>query len=394
MADSWLEASLYHELGGFRLAVDLAMDREIGILFGPSGSGKSLTLRLLAGLGRPRRGRVVLGGATLHDSDGGVALHPSRRGIGLVFQELALFPHMTARQNVAYGLRGVSRASALGQADRWLHRLHLQGMEGRYPGELSGGQQQRVALARALAAEPALLLLDEPFSALDGPLRRSLRRTLKELHRETGVPMLYVTHQIEDVCALGDRIFFLREGTLSGSLPVESLWRGEAQDTVWQALQWGNLLEGEVIDTPGGPALRWKDRAFRLAPAVRERGERLAFIAPHDIKLLYPGVQVDPTLAPNVVEGTVVERLDMGSTVRLTVEGAGIHWHVEYPGNSYRNMETGEGARVLMAFRCRDVTVLDRRGSARDDLGGSGQEDTEEGGGMGRPAETVHARRQ
>jgi molybdate transport system ATP-binding protein len=329
------EAALEHRLGDFQLKVELALEREIGVLFGPSGAGKSLTLRILAGLVHPRRGEIRLGSRQLLRIPGGPNLPPHSRRIGLVHQHLALFPHLTVLENIAYGLYGPKKER---RALEWLQRMHLGGFEARFPGQLSGGQQQRVALARALAPEPELLLLDEPFSALDSPLKRGLRRELKTLQRETGIPVLYVTHHVEDLCALGQRIFFIREGSLVGSFPMERLWHSGSQAGVWTALGWGTVIQGAVEIRSGIPTLCWPGGSVELPPTVQPMDDITAFVAPQAVKILYPGIPVDPLLAANVMNGTVVERYQVGSIRTLHVAAAGLSWHVEFPSDSYRDL--------------------------------------------------------
>src|SRR5262247_3017741 len=166
---------------GFTLDVTWDAGNEVVALFGPSGAGKTLTLQCLAGLIRPDAGRIVVDDRVLFDSAAGVDLPPQHRRVGYVFQGYALFPHLTVGQNVAFGLRDRPRAARLARAAEVMERLGLGGLAHRRTGELSGGQRQRVALGRALAIDPALLLLDEPLSALDAPLRRSLRDELRAL---------------------------------------------------------------------------------------------------------------------------------------------------------------------------------------------------------------------
>ncbi len=353
----WLEARFEKRIGSFHLQVDLSMEREIGVLFGPSGSGKSQTLRLLAGLSRPDSGQLNLGGRGLLKCPGGCWTPPSGRNIGLVFQELALFPHLTVRDNVAYGLTGIDRRQ---KADQWLERCHLDGYGDRFPHQLSGGQKQRVALARALAPEPDLLLLDEPFSALDAPLRSSLRRELKKLHREIGIPVLYVTHHIEDVCALGERIYFLREGKIARRLPVSDLWDSSSQSSLWDTLGWGNLIHGYVETGPGGLWLSWAEGRLELPPSTTTRGPVTAFMAPHHLKILYPDLPVAPQLAMNIMKGTVVERLDLGSNRRIYIESGGFQWQLECPAEAYQPLALTEGTPVRFAVMPRNICLLER----------------------------------
>jgi molybdate transport system ATP-binding protein len=214
-----------------------------------------------------------------------------------------------------------------------------------------------VALARALAPEPELLLLDEPFSALDGPLKRSLRRELKMLQREAGIPVLYVTHHVEDLCALGQRVFFIREGSLVGSFPLERLWHPGPQAGVWAALGWGTVIQGSVELREGIPTLCWPGGAIELPLPTQPTETVTAFVAPQAVKILYPEIPVDPLLAPNVMSGTVVERYQVGSTRTLHVAAAGLSWHVEFPSDSYRNLNLEEGARVQMSVRSEAIEL-------------------------------------
>jgi molybdate transport system ATP-binding protein len=200
-----------------RLDIDLTIEDGLTVITGPSGAGKSTLLSALAGLLRPQQGRVVVDGEVLVDVDAGVFVPPHRRRVGLVFQSLALFPHKDVLENVAFG---VVEPDARAVAQRWLERMRVGDLARRRPATLSGGEAQRVALARALAARPRLLLLDEPFSALDVPLRRALGQELKALVKETGLPTLLVTHDAGDA-ALADRHLRLEAGHIidDGRIP-------------------------------------------------------------------------------------------------------------------------------------------------------------------------------
>ncbi|HRD28287.1 MAG TPA: ATP-binding cassette domain-containing protein, partial [Caulobacter sp.] len=183
-------------------------------LLGPSGSGKTTLLRILAGLERPDAGAIGFAGEDL------LALPARERRVGMVFQHYALFRHMTVADNIAFGLSVRPRATRPAaheiarRVSDLLRLVQLEGLERRYPSQLSGGQRQRVALARALAIEPRLLLLDEPFGALDARVRRDLRRWLRRVHDETGVTTLFVTHDQEEALDLADRVAILRSGAL------------------------------------------------------------------------------------------------------------------------------------------------------------------------------------
>ena len=199
--------------GPIPLAVDLACGpSELLALVGPSGSGKTTVLRAVAGLYQPRQGHVACGGATWLDIDAGIDVPAHRRRVGLVFQAYALFPHMTALANVMAAMHHRPRAERADRARELLRQVHLDGLEGRRPATLSGGQQQRVAVARALARDPAVLLLDEAFSAVDRRTRRRLHDELRELRGMVSLPIVLVTHDLDECAALADRLCVLDAG--------------------------------------------------------------------------------------------------------------------------------------------------------------------------------------
>jgi molybdate transport system ATP-binding protein len=204
-----------HKALGFRLAVALEFGPGLSVLFGPSGSGKTTILSAIAGLLRPNTGRVTLGNQTLFDAEQGVDLAPNQRRVALVFQSLALFPHLDALGNVAYGVPGKSsKAERYERANAWLTRMRAAHLAHRYPSSFSGGEAQRVALARALASEPRALLLDEPFSALDHALVGELSAELVEHVNSLSLPVVLVTHDRELARELGREVTLLRAGSV------------------------------------------------------------------------------------------------------------------------------------------------------------------------------------
>lgn len=202
----------------FRLDVDFTAPSGVTILFGPSGSGKTTCLRAVAGILTPDEGRISLDERLYFDSASGINLPIQQRRVGFVFQDYVLFPHLTAEQNVAYGIRAAGNSgsqSKTAKRERARELLALFGIEyaaGQYPRELSGGESQRVALARALASDPAIVLLDEPLSAIDAKTRARLLVEIKATQQRTGIPFLYVTHNVAEVIEIGDQVIVLNEG--------------------------------------------------------------------------------------------------------------------------------------------------------------------------------------
>jgi molybdate transport system ATP-binding protein len=230
------------------LAADLCCDGgELLALVGPSGSGKSTILRCLAGLHRPAGGYVRCGAETWFDAAGAIDISPQQRRVGFVFQHYALFPQLSALANVMVALGHLPAGAREAKAREWLARVNLDGLDARRPGELSGGQQQRVAIARALAREPQVLLLDEPFSAVDHVTRRKLLRQLIQLRRSLAIPIILVTHDLEEASLLADRMTVLQHGrTLQTATPAQMLAQ-PCSALVARLTDQPNLFVGKVL---------------------------------------------------------------------------------------------------------------------------------------------------
>lgn len=209
-----LEIIIQKQLRDFSLELNLTTPGGVTVLFGRSGMGKSMTLACVAGLATPDAGRIVVNGQTFFDSEAGINLRPQQRRVGYVTQDYLLFPHLTVWQNVAFGLIEQTRPERERIVQEALAWLDLEALAQQRPRELSGGQQQRVALARALVIRPQVLLLDEPFSALDSPTRLRLRQDLLRLQQELAVPVLFVTHDLAEALLLGEQMAVVDNGRL------------------------------------------------------------------------------------------------------------------------------------------------------------------------------------
>lgn len=216
MFDMAIDKVLHSGERRFHLQLQWRSEHRRVVLLGGSGAGKTLTLKAIAGLLQPDAGHIRVAGRALFDAAQGINLTPQQRHVGYVFQDYALFPHLTVRQNIGFGLqrgwRNPRPRARHPEVDQWLEALHIEPLAEQMPHQLSGGQRQRVALARALAAQPGAMLLDEPFSALDPALRQALRDELDSLQRRLQLPMILITHDPEDARQLGDHIIHLQDG--------------------------------------------------------------------------------------------------------------------------------------------------------------------------------------
>ncbi len=299
--------------GDFVALDDVTLEVETGsltALLGPSGSGKSTLLRIVAGLERPDAGSVALDGEDV------TARAPQARGIGFVFQHYAAFKHMTVRKNVAFGLeiRRRPKAEVAERVDELLHLVQLHGLADRYPAQLSGGQRQRMALARALAVEPSVLLLDEPFGALDARVRKELRVWLRRLHDEQDVTTVIVTHDQEEAMDVADRIALIHEGRIQQIGEPRELYDAPANDFVM-------TFFGPVVRTEGG------------------------LVRPHDLEL-----SLDER--PGASEAMVARVVHLGFEVRVDLlDGNGRAFSTQLTRDEEAELELERGQIVFVSPR-------------------------------------------
>jgi molybdate transport system ATP-binding protein len=220
-----LMVKIYKKVKGFSLDIEWEIGDELAVLFGYSGAGKSMTLQSIAGLIKPDEGFIRLGEREYFDSFAQIDEPPRKRPFGYVFQDLALFPHMTVKENIGYGGKGMCRAEREERCKEMISLFHLRGLERKLPSEISGGQKQRAAIARTLMRRPEVLLLDEPFSALDHPIRVEMGVLLKEIREEFGIPIVLVTHDIFEAYTLADRMIVYADGRIIQSGPFSEIFR-------------------------------------------------------------------------------------------------------------------------------------------------------------------------
>ena len=328
-------------LRDFELTLELDVARTVALV-GPSGAGKTSALRVVAGLARPVRGRVELGGETWLDTERGIDLRPEERRVGLVFQEYALFPHMSVRSNVAYGGRE--------RVDELLERFHIAHLAEALPERLSGGERQRVALARALARDPDVLLLDEPLSALDAHTKLQVRGELSELLRGLDLPTLLVTHDYEDAAALADEVGVVVDGQLRQlAAPAELV--ASPRDAFVASFTGANLLHGTA--RAGGADLtevRLADGA-RLFSTDHGDGEVGVVVYPWEISVAR--THADDS-ALNVVRGELGSLVEVGNRVRVRIGPV----TAEITASSARRLELERGGGAYATFKATGTRLV------------------------------------
>ena len=338
----------------FVLDVSIQVPTGITILFGPSGSGKSTVLDCIAGLVRPDSGRIAAGENMLFDSESGVNFSPQARCVAYVFQTLALFPHMTAEENVAFGLDALPREERSARVEEILKAFRVDKLRGRKPAEISGGERQRIALARSLVTQPRVLLLDEPLTGLDAHLKAAIVDDLRAWNAAQRIPILYVTHSREEVNALGERMIAMDHGrVLSEGTPMEVL-DAPRHKRLAQAAGFENLLSGTVMDlreADGVMRVRLSESACELevplgyaAPgdrvrvAIRAGDILLATSEPHDLS------------ARNVIEGRIVAMETRGALIQARVD-CGVEFIVHLTPGAARTLELSIGGRVWLVLK-------------------------------------------
>jgi molybdate transport system ATP-binding protein len=312
-----------HESAAFALDVEFQAAAGVTVLFGPSGAGKTLILESIAGFVKPDAGRILLDDAILFDADAHVNLPPQQRYCGYVFQNYALFPHMTLRQNLTFGAHRTPRLERHRRVSELLDKFRLSDVAGRRPHEVSGGQKQRCSIARALIGNPKLLLLDEPARGLDAPLRSELYAILRQIRTEFHVPMLLVTHDLEECFEIGEQMIVVQAGSIVQSGPPMSVLGRPASADVARLLGVTNLFSAEVTGLdPSRNVSRLRIDAGDLETAYLPghfRGDRVWIMASPNALRISPSNGARSGL--NQLSARLVSATERPGTVRLEFSG-------------------------------------------------------------------------
>jgi len=350
------------ESAPFLLDVSLQVPPGISILFGPSGAGKSTLLDCIAGLVRPDAGRIAAGEEILFDSQADVNRPPQKRRIAYVFQTLALFPHLSAEENVSYGLDGLPHEQRAARVQEILKAFRVEKLRTRKPPEISGGERQRIALARSLVTQPRVLLLDEPLTGLDAELKAAIVDDLRAWNAARRIPILYVTHTREEVDALGERVIAMDHGrVISTGTPVEVL-EAPRHKRLAQAAGFENLLGGTVVDLREADGvmrvrlsesrceievpLGYAAAGDRVRVAIRAGDILLATSQPHDLS------------ARNVIEGKIVAMQPRGTLVRARVD-CGVNLIAHLTPGAVRTLELAEGRHVWLVLKTHSCHLVE-----------------------------------
>ena len=334
------------QFGDFQALRDINLHIDSGeliALLGPSGCGKTTLLRIIAGLESADQGSILFSGEDTTD------VHVRERQVGFVFQHYALFRHMTVFENVAFGLRvkprklRPSEAQIKAKVHELLSLVQLDWLADRYPSQLSGGQRQRIALARALAVEPRVLLLDEPFGALDAKVRKELRRWLRRLHDELHITSIFVTHDQEEALEVADRVVLMDHGKVEQIGTPEEVYRHPATPFVYGFLGAVNHFSGHV----DGQSVRVGDEVLRhAAPDLKHGDEVIAFARPHELDI------VTDLAGTDGVPARVARVLSFGVTARVELDGlngaTGQHFEVELTRERVEALALQEGQTVRL----------------------------------------------
>jgi len=349
---------------GFLLDIEFAALPGVTILFGASGSGKTTTLKSIAGILRPDAGRVAIGEKTLFDSERAIDLPIRQRGVGYVFQNLALFPHLSARENVAFGMTNTGRRDRRDRAIDLLRAFHVEHTAERQPRQISGGEAQRVAFARALASGPRILLLDEPLSAIDEATKLAIISDLKALNRELRLPVIYVTHSREEAMTLGERVIVFEHGRIVAEGEPLEVFSAPVRASVARLTGVENLFPGRITAThaAGGTMTVEIQDASGVCqvevPFGREAvGEQVRVAVPSgDILLALDEPQ--GTSARNRLCGRITLIEDKGARTLASVT-SGVLWRASLTRQAVNELNLYPGKQVWLAFKTHSCYLLD-----------------------------------
>ena len=355
------------EKPSFSMHCSFDADSEFVVLFGCSGSGKTTALRCIAGLENPDAGTIRINDTLYFDSKRRVNLPPQKRKIGYMFQENALFPHMNVRQNIEFGLKGLSSMDKKNRVDEMLGLVGIEEFEFAYPDELSGGQKQKVALARALAPNPEVLLLDEPFSSLDTIVRLKLRKELRTIQKKLGIPVIFITHDPVEAFTMADRMVVFDNGKVQQLGSPEDVFYHPKTHYVAELVGFSNLFDDAVVEGHGQEdecTFLWSLGTEITAPYIRRTaGDRVSWgVRPENVELVdNESVHtVRKEERKNLLSGVIRNVINKGTSriMSLKLKDSGALLNVEVTNHIFYSLKIGNGDECMVRIRTSDMIVF------------------------------------
>jgi molybdate transport system ATP-binding protein len=351
----------------FSMNCSFDADSDFMVLFGRSGSGKTTALRCIAGLETPDAGAIKINGTLYFDSRKKVNLPPQKRKIGYMFQENALFPHMNVRQNIEFGLKGLSSMEKTERVNEMMSLVGIEELEFAYPYELSGGQKQKVALARALAPDPGILLLDEPFSALDTVVRVKLRKELRTIQKRLGIPVIFITHDPIEAFTIADRMVVFDGGRVQQIGSPKDVFYHPKTRYVAELVGFSNLFDDAVVEGHGQGndcTFLWSLGTEIIAPFIeRMAGDRVSWgIRPENIELVdrrnMQSIRQEDR--KNLFDGTIMNVVNKGTSriISLILKDSEDFLKVEVANHVFNSLKIETGDECMVRLRAADMIVF------------------------------------
>ncbi len=361
-----LSVNLKKRLHSFSAEIGLSIGEEILVLFGPSGAGKSLLLNMISGIIAPDDGVVNIDHRDVYNSDKGIEIPIRLRRIGYLFQDYTLFPHMTVYENIAYGMSGLKKHAVRTKVEELLGLMRLAGLEERYPHEISGGQKQRAALARTLATEPRLLLLDEPFSALDYQVREKLRSDLMLIHQRYPITTIFVTHDLEEAFVMGEKVAIINNGRLEQVGSREEVFYQPKTRSVAKLLGTRNIFKGRVSRVRGVELTIETDEIGEVKATIDpimhiHKGQLVSFsIRPEEIMIIRPDRPIDKKVRDNILEGVVDATVGKGTshTIFFRTSDGKASLKIEMPNFAYKKIKPVKGNGIAVSLKKESIWII------------------------------------